>query len=286
MPVTFIKNNSTGWTSNPNQAAFDLVVAQVFKDFSSYLDQRINTSYTIDFLWTTPGSPGSVAESTSGTLIGTTYSAIKTLLNAQRTDAVKSSAYAALPGSDPFPTKSYRIRGGHSALLNNDATYPTGFPGTHDQIIINSGLTFDTTVNGQTCAGGKWALYSAIMHELTEIVGRWSQLRDDQIAPLDLFSFVAGVLSNDRTSAARYMSWDNGVTNAISPSGSNFYFTYASGNDTGDYNVVDMFGGFVTGNPNIMTARDMQAVAVIGHPLSPLGQRIARIGGSLPVGGF
>ena len=276
MALVLTRNNSTGWSSlGASQAAFEAVVDRVFSDLSEEMDQGLITTATIDLQFVNIGS--GVAGSICQSLVPSTYAAIKALLNSQPTDAIKASAYGFLPASDPAGGLGYLIRGLHNAILTN-TVYSGGFLGANDVIQLNSALgaaAYDTTVDGSSCAPGKWGTYQAIRHEVTELGGRWSFLTSpsSKLGILDLFGFDIFGNLNFSFIGDRRLSWDNGSTNL------GFMYQQTNGPaDAGDWDnlnhtIISPYSvNGITGNPLVPRQDDYRTDALIGWPLSPFGK--------------
>lgn len=292
MAFSLIKSYEANWTSNANHAAWDAIISNI----ESYINTNftINASVAITFGYGTvngsalAGRSGGNQSSYASTK---TYSQVKTTLLGLPSDAVKTVAYANLPASDPSPFSSYTYTVGLDAILTS-GTANDPFSKTYAGW-ASSGVTWDLTVDGSSCAAGAVSLWGIMFHELTETLGRSSRLISSQTTPIDLFVYTAsGTRSFSTTAANRYFSYDLGVTNHGGTDGfGNTAFLDSTNATSGD----DWFGwggSFVspfneqtlfTGKTLKPTAGDLKQLAAIGWPLSAAGETAAGLGGGGPV---
>jgi hypothetical protein len=288
MAFSFIKSYEANWTSNANHAAWDAIISNI----ESYINTNftISASVAVTFGYGTVNGASLAGRSggNQANYVGTkTYATVKSTLQGLPTDAVKTVAYANLPASDPSSFPNYTYTTALNAILTS---------GTDNNPLAknymgwaSSGVTWDLTADGSTCAAGQVSLWGIMFHEITELLGRSSRLDVSQTTPLDLFVYTAsGTRSFSTTAASRYFSYDGGVTNhgGTDDVGTTAFYDGTHGT-TGD----DWFGwggsfhspfneqNLFTGQVLRPTAGDLKQLAVIGWPLSAAGETAAGLGG-------
>ena len=282
MTITWTKHTTTAWdTQNTaTSGAFNTCRDAVLNAFASWLPSTLTGTIDIEFDFANLGA-GVGANNQLQLEQTVTYANLMTTMKAFPSDSVKTVLFGT-PNFTTDPTaggQQYRLTGMQNAIYSNGSY--NGFLGSFDTITIGSGLTWDTDPTGTTCAAGKAPLYGTILHELTELAGRRSHLVDATlIFPFDLCVFKAAHTWTKTAADTRYFSYDDGVTNHISPSNAGSLGSGSGGNDAMDSgNSGDMFGKGQLGNPQTLTALNMAMLAAV-LPLSATGQ--ALLGGAAP----
>jgi hypothetical protein len=254
-------------------AAFKTVVADVVKYFDTQFANPVTIRINVG--WGEVGgsaiSPGALAESISNLQLDFTYAEVKAALTAAATTTGDKSAVAGLPAADP-------TGGGDFALTNAQAKVLGLFSSTYSDGAIGVDKTasweYDTTNTGGPTAAGKYDLFAAIAHEISEVLGRQMNFgvtfgpgTGNVYEPLDLFDFTSsGVRSFNPATAGRYFSIDNGATNLDAYSndagGDQFDWAASAGND-----AFDAFGD--PGVVNSVTAADLLLLNLMGYTPTP-----------------
>lgn len=284
MAFSFIKSYEANWTSNANHVAWDAIITNI----ESYINTMftISASVAVTFGY---GTVNGTALTRSGGnqanyIATTTYATVKSTLLGMPSDAVKTVAYANLPASDPSPFSAYTYTTALNAILTSGTdnnAFAKNYCGW-----ASSGLTWDLTTDGSSCAAGQVSLWGLMFHEMTELCGRVSRLGSSNTTPLDLFVYTAsGTRSFSTTAAGRYFSYDLGVTNhgGSDGFGNTAFFDSNAGDDYFGWggSFVSPFNEqtLLTGKVLKPTAGDLKQLAAIGWPLSAAGATAAGFGG-------
>lgn len=283
MALTFTNHTTSGWDANPDVAAFNTCVAGVQATLASWVNGSVTSNLHLELNYISSGTgfaSNSVVKS-----VNKTYANAMTLVKSQTPDDVKNIVWTTGPfTADPSGGKDYKFTAAYDAILNN--TNSTGQFGLFDHLYITAGFTWDTDPTGTTCGAGKVGLYQALLHEITEIMGRASKIASSTISVIDLctYSSTSGSVAwiGTITDAGRFFSYD-GVNNWSSPGSSVFYQTDAIG-DPCDFNATDGFGIGAFSDPLTPTQRDIRVLMAMGLPFSPTGIsaagfNIATVGG-------
>ena len=267
LKINYTNDSSNSWNSAP--AAYTTILNKAIADLCSWIANPVTLNIQVGY-GTSAGSSMTGLGETFVSYAGTgTYAALISALNAQPTDAVKTSAYPTLPGSAP---------GGSIVVITSAQAAALGFSQSNPD--FQSGWKtsgFDTThTDGSFCTSGLYSLYGAIQHELTEGMGRQSlvSLYPTEIMMTDLLSFSGSGAHSYTTSGLRYFSSNNGVTN------SGTYNQSAGTGDLGDWtnataSPFDVDG--TTGLAGTPRQQDLQIMAAIGWTLTAAGRTMAGI---------
>lgn len=210
----------------------------------------------------------SVALASSSTNVGIfafnsgNYSAVASGMRAADTNIVLPSfASVATAGSSTL-TLSY-------AELQAMGYYQSsGLP--NGTISFNSTYSYNTAPN--TTVAGQYSLIAMFEHEISEVLGRISSIKNNSLAPLDFLRYTSpGVLNFSKTASGVYLSLDGGVTQLGT-------FSAVAGQDLGDftgsYSAQDPFSATLAAGAPVstsLTANDIMIMQALGYKLSPTG---------------
>lgn len=275
---------TSGWNANANKTAFNAVLTQVLADINTYF----NINCSIDYQWDYGSSPGSANTSIVFTS-PVTYAAMLSLLAGVPSDALKAIAYSSanLPTSEgllsaPYSGTVYSWPAGLDSILKG-TTWTNNVPFTYLGTTISNSVTWSTAADGST-SSGQSSLYGVIWHELSEALGRSTQLGNSNISTLDLFVFKSSSVRSWLKTDTRYFSYHNGASNDTTPDVNSGLGFYNSG--TGDWggwggSYVSPFNeqNFTTSNgkSGYPLPGDIRQLAALGWPLTSAGEAFAQV---------
>ena len=273
----------SSWTTANPGAVYNTVIQNVASLVGSWISGSGTMNWHIGYN-EAAGNPVTVGALTVNTWGGSTYtySSAVSFLQALPTDSIKASAYAALPGTNPLPASpsiahnTLFMTNCFAAAVSNTASAvdpTTGFG--------FSGIAWDTTADGTSCAGGTVSLFATAWHELTEALGRLSGLNGaagstSWYSFMDLFTYSASGTRNISTTGTRYLSADNGVTDMSDMNQGTGDQGDTTNSSPYNANVIVGFAPMATTTQPVRQ-QDVKTLSIIGLPLSAAGKTAAGI---------
>jgi hypothetical protein len=191
-----------------------------------------------------------------------TYSQIYAALGADAKTAIDSSSFGALSGSNPTGNGNFWLTQVQAKALG---LYSANLTGTDGWVGLSKTASW-TYDNSNGVAMGTYDFYGTVLHELTEVMGRFRNNGDSlggltpSYSIVDLFTFSASNVH--RYTSGGYFSVDNGATNLGA-------WNTVGGGDTGDWassvsnDACDAFSN--SGVINVFSVNDLKLMDVIGY---------------------
>ncbi|MGH6993644.1 MAG: NF038122 family metalloprotease [Caulobacteraceae bacterium] len=267
---------------DPSAASAPAGFEAAAQDAAEFYDQLFTNpiTVTIDVGWGEVNGqritdPQNLAESvTNGDIFS--YSEVRSALLNSAASPVQMAADATLPASDPTGGGAFFVAQAEELALG--LGFPSGVAGA---VGLNASLPFTFDPNNRS-APGEFDAIGALEHEMSEVLGRISDLgMDTQGAaslynPLDLFRYSAPGI-RDLVPAAGWFSING--ENLLMP-----YNDPNNGGDAGDWTgsvVGDSYGDGARGIAGLVSNVDIAEMNVLGYQVaSQFAQAIAGFGGS------
>ena len=214
----------------------------------------------------TPLGAGALGESETFLSTGYGYSQIRNALAADATSSVDASAVASLTSTDPTGGGSFVVATAQAKALGlaGPGGSPDGYVG------CSSSAPFDYSTVSRAVAG-EYDFVGTALHEITEVMGRISDLGSGDYSVFDLFRYSAAGMHSLVGGQSAYFSVDGGATNLdkfnTNPSGDYGDWAATAGNDA--------FLAFSSpGVANLFSSADLKVMDVLGYdtvsaPVSP-----------------
>ncbi|HSV13987.1 MAG TPA: NF038122 family metalloprotease, partial [Tepidisphaeraceae bacterium] len=266
---------SIRWDSSvaaaPAGFATDIVAAVQYLEtqFSDPITMTINVGY--NEVGGSPLSGGALGESLTN-LSPISYATLRNAVASDARTATDAAVLASLPATSAIDGATYWVADAQAKALG--MTVSGG--GADGSVGFGAGslFTFGDTANGGTVAAGTYDFFAAVVHEITEVMGRqmltgatFGGSRTSETL-LDLLHYAAPATRDLSARTAGYFSPDGGVSNLGA-------FNTASGGDAGDWASSaspDSFDAFATsGGIEGVTANDLTVLDAIGWDAAGAG---------------
>ncbi len=256
--------------SCPNQAQFQSAVNKAVQFLQSTYTNPGTININVgcgEIDGTTLGS-GTLGESAYYFYNGYSASSVESMLKSLPQSSSDLSAYVSFPPASLYTTPGgFAVNTAEGKMLGTVSANSTAIDGFVGFATMYS-WTYDNTSG---VAGGTFDLEGTALHEITEIMGRWSGINTNGNAPaytsvMDLFRYSGPALPT--FSNAGYLSIDQGVTDLRD-------LNTASGGDSGDWANSDagdaMLAFSNSGTPNVFTPQDVTVMNILGFTTAAPG---------------
>ena len=261
-PFTIAINWDTSVSTAPAAFKTDVIAAVQYlqSQFTDAVSLTINVGY------------GEVAGNAIGNALGAslsnattvTYANLVAALGADKKTAADTSAVASLPAATPIAGATYWVTTAQAKALG--LAVPAGVDGSIG-FGASSLFTYGATATSGTIATGTYDFFAAVVHELTEVMGRRMFTGSSQggylgsYTIMDLMHYSAPGTRDLSATTAGYFSADGGTTSLGA-------LNTATGGDAGDWASTvtnDAFDAFApSGVVEVVTANDLTVMDVLG----------------------
>lgn len=253
MTINLVFDSSV--TSDPRSAQIEAAAQKAAQTISANYSDPI--TITINVGWgTVAGQPvTSLGESATPTN-QVSLSQLESLLNRTAQTSTDKEAYSHFPSTVPF--SGFAVSDAQLKAFNRSSSSSLdGYVGVDK----NANWTFDDT-NG--VARGTFDLVGTFMHEMSEVLGRFSFLDQGSTrgTVLDFFRYSSQGVLNAQTGVPAYLSIDGGA-NSVAQFNSDM-----NQGDAGDWagnNPEDCGNAFTSPGLEVWTAEDTLTMDVIGY---------------------
>ncbi len=177
--MTIVPSYQSSVTSLSNASTIETAVGYAIQQIDSLFSDSITININVE------ANTSGLGESNTTTFTGISYSTLRSDLITSESTATDTSAYATLPMTNPLGSGNFAVATSESKAIGLQS-----FSGVDGTFTFNSSESYAFSPSDRAVSG-EFDFIGIAEHEITEIMGRVSQLGTSSSSPYDLFRYTA-----------------------------------------------------------------------------------------------